>query len=333
MLGGKRPPGGRVVVYDCEGYFVAAALAELLAREGREVEFVTGYATVAPFCAETLEGVLLRPRLHELGVAMRTGTVADGHRARAARRATTPTASAFELTAAGVVLVTQRVSLDALYHELDGLPRGASTASATASRRGCSPRRSSTVTASRARSTAPTPRSRCPICASASATATSCRPPPSRLRWLAFRRARSPRGARASSSRTHARRRIASTRCCAPPGADGVVAVGAGAGEAIDAAGAWPSATAPASPSRARRSRPAARREPNSSAHPARRSQPGAYLALGISGALPHLVGMSGSGTVVAVNRDRGARIFEYADLGVVADAGELLDSLLALNS
>ena len=44
---------------------------------------------------------------------------------------------------------------------------------------------------------------------------------------------------------------------------------------------------------------------------------PRAYLALGISGALPHLVGMAGSETVVAVNRDRGARIFEYADLGV----------------
>ncbi len=56
-----------------------------------------------------------------------------------------------------------------------------------------------------------------------------------------------------------------------------------------------------------------------------------AYVALGISGALAHLVGMSGSGTVVAVNRDRGARIFEYADLGVTADAGEVIDALLAL--
>jgi electron transfer flavoprotein alpha subunit len=57
----------------------------------------------------------------------------------------------------------------------------------------------------------------------------------------------------------------------------------------------------------------------------------GAYVALGISGALAHLVGMSGSGTVVAVNTDRAARIFEYADLGVTADAGELIDALLAL--
>jgi electron transfer flavoprotein alpha subunit len=55
------------------------------------------------------------------------------------------------------------------------------------------------------------------------------------------------------------------------------------------------------------------------------------YLALGISGALPHLVGMAESQTVVAVNHYRGARIFEYADLGVAADAGELVEALLAL--
>ena len=55
------------------------------------------------------------------------------------------------------------------------------------------------------------------------------------------------------------------------------------------------------------------------------------YLALGISGALPHLVGMAESQTVVAVNHYPGARIFEYADLGVAADAGEMIDALLAL--
>ena len=34
----KRPPGERVVVYDCEGYFVAAGIAELLALEGHRVD-------------------------------------------------------------------------------------------------------------------------------------------------------------------------------------------------------------------------------------------------------------------------------------------------------
>ena len=58
---------------------------------------------------------------------------------------------------------------------------------------------------------------------------------------------------------------------------------------------------------------------------------PGLYVALGISGALPHLVGMSDSATVVAVNSDRSARIFEHADLGVTADAAAVIEALLAL--
>ena len=48
---------------------------------------------------------------------------------------------------------------------------------------------------------------------------------------------------------------------------------------------------------------------------------PDVYLAFGISGALPHLLGMCDSGTVVAVNTDRSARIFDHADVGAVADA------------
>jgi electron transfer flavoprotein alpha subunit len=55
---------------------------------------------------------------------------------------------------------------------------------------------------------------------------------------------------------------------------------------------------------------------------------PAVYLALGISGAIPHLVGMSESQLVIAVNNDRSARIFEHADLGVVADAAAVALSI-----
>ena len=71
LLEGKRPPGRRVVVYDGDGYFAAAGLAELLAREGLSVDLVTGFETIAPFSAETLEDALNRRRLHEAGVRMR----------------------------------------------------------------------------------------------------------------------------------------------------------------------------------------------------------------------------------------------------------------------
>ncbi len=53
---------------------------------------------------------------------------------------------------------------------------------------------------------------------------------------------------------------------------------------------------------------------------------PDVYLALGISGAVHHIAGMKQSGTVVAVNPDRQAPIFDYADYGILCSAEELLD-------
>lgn len=117
MVLGRRPPGRRVVVYDCEGYLVGAGLAELLAIEGFEVTLATPFEVVSPTSDGTLEGHHLRAHLHTLGVAsarqVEMTAIGDGSVAFVGEFG-----EPIALEADGVVLVTQRSSASDLYDEL-----------------------------------------------------------------------------------------------------------------------------------------------------------------------------------------------------------------------
>jgi dimethylamine/trimethylamine dehydrogenase len=119
VVGGKRPPGGRVVVYDAEGYFVGPGVAERLAAEGFETHLVTTFDVVSPTSNLTLEGPMLRRHLHEAGVTAHRGVTilaVEPGRVSGEDEFEEP----WSLEADGIVLVTQQVSEDALYRALVG---------------------------------------------------------------------------------------------------------------------------------------------------------------------------------------------------------------------
>ena len=320
LLDGKRPPGDRVVVYDGDGYFTAAGLAELLAGEGLRVELVTGFETIAPFSAETLEDALTRRQLHAAGVTMTTATTVTAI-APGSVTVENEFGDARELAADGIVLVTQRLSDDELFHRLDGVhPRVHRVGDCVAPRLLAEAvfdghRMAREIDAGDPELALPFLRER-PLTEAAPAA-----PLPAPIS-LAPRPPLSGRSCELlEGSADEIARRIAVEIAGQP---DVVVTAGRGAGRDL-------------APFRELAERLGARfavSRPQVEAGRASRAElvgassatvaPAVYLAFGVSGAMPHLVGMAGSGRVIAVNRDRSARIFGHADLGAVADAVEV---------
>lgn len=118
MLEEKAPPAGPVHVYDCDGYFVAAGLAERLASEGRPVTYVTPFDGPAPYTEFTLEGPRLKRKLGALGVRVIAEHVLTEVSDSEVRATELATGEDVAWESGGLVVVSERRSDDALYHEL-----------------------------------------------------------------------------------------------------------------------------------------------------------------------------------------------------------------------
>ena len=115
VLEGTRPALGPVVIFDDEGYHIAAGLADLLASEGREVTYVTPAGTVAEWASYTVEQSRLQARLIERGVTILAGQTVTALYPGTARLACAYTGRETDIPCAGFIPVTSREPQDALW--------------------------------------------------------------------------------------------------------------------------------------------------------------------------------------------------------------------------
>jgi dimethylamine/trimethylamine dehydrogenase len=117
ILEGARP-GGRVVVYDDDGYYMGAVVASALAAGGAEVTLVTPAGRVAEWSYNTDEQIPTQMRLNRERVRCETLTMLSTVAEKSVELSCIYTGDTRELMADHVVMVTSREPNDDLYHEL-----------------------------------------------------------------------------------------------------------------------------------------------------------------------------------------------------------------------
>jgi len=116
-----RLPEGEVVVFDDDGGYHATVLAEMLAKAGRRVCFVTAEDVVAPWGQFTLEYRHVRKRLAELGVAVKVSKTIAGYADNCLQLEDVWSGGQAEVHADAVVTVTARLPDESLFHALGGV--------------------------------------------------------------------------------------------------------------------------------------------------------------------------------------------------------------------
>lgn len=120
VLDGARPAKGPVVIWDDEGYHIAAGLADLLASEGYPVTYATPTGVVAAWSGLTEEQERLQIRLIERGVILRTSQIVARLTAGHAVLSCAFTGAETEIPCVGFIPVTSREPQDGLWRDLQG---------------------------------------------------------------------------------------------------------------------------------------------------------------------------------------------------------------------
>ncbi|MGB9144125.1 MAG: FAD-dependent oxidoreductase, partial [Aestuariivirga sp.] len=119
-----RKPDGPVVIFDDDGYYMASVIAELLARQGHTVVYVTTAGIVSEWSVNTAEQSRVQARLIELGVEIIVSHAVVAADGREATLACVYTGRERSVPCGSLVSVTSRQPDDALWHELHGRDHG-----------------------------------------------------------------------------------------------------------------------------------------------------------------------------------------------------------------
>jgi len=111
-------PSGKVLVYDDDHYYMGGVLAELLATNGCEVTLMTPAPTISCWTEFTLEQERIYKRLLDLNVTLLPHHVLGSHTPTTATVSHNITSAETTLTCDAIVMVTDRIPNDSLYHEL-----------------------------------------------------------------------------------------------------------------------------------------------------------------------------------------------------------------------
>jgi len=118
LMDGSRPSGRRIVLFDDDHYYIGGVLAELLVKEGHEVDLVTTASEPSTWTRNTMEQGFIQARLLEMGVTLRTHPSLERVEQDMATLRCVFTGCEERVPADALVLVTARIPDDDLAHDL-----------------------------------------------------------------------------------------------------------------------------------------------------------------------------------------------------------------------